>query len=415
MLAGPLSYVIIFMLGSVSIGVSISFPSPTKVRLAEAFGFSDGESALFASLASLAAVLSPLISNPVLKRYGSRTSCQFISCIAVVAWAILIFAGEGAKLPAFTHRFVMGLAVGGYSSIIPTCIMEVSPVELRTLYGTMHQVGVTIGILSANFFGVFLSWRSLALLSVLLPISLIIMSPVLPIGHGGTSNVSPSASAGIKDDVMRFKPRIILALSLMFFQQVSGVGAVLSNFATILTSRFGPTLAASSKLLAVFLSMWFVCKIGRVNTWRISLFGSAASMFVLALSQCFTISPAMCTFAAFLYMFFFSVGLGPIPWYVIPEMFPDNLRMYVTGAASSLHWVLSFLVILLYPTCIEMLGGFGTLIIFTLVLVSGGIFGAAALEPGKMGDVGDVLVGEQQVPGAFDWGVDVDVVLSSDD
>lgn len=376
----------IMMVGSFCMGVAIAYPSPTSWKIAVDFTFSSAEIGTFGAITSLTAIAGPIITGPLLK-YGRCVTCQAIAAINIVAWFIMIFAESHAKMPII-HRAVIGIAAGGYSAVIPMFIMELSPAEYRNVFGSMHQFGITLGITLTNFFGVFVTWKTLAWMGCLMALAFLLLCPLVQ-GSGGqqiSRSEQRSSTADHGTSTAQYRPYVIIACLLMFFQQVSGINAVLTNLGSILASRFGPTFAASAQCIAVFVCITVVDSIGRMKAWAISLFGSAASMFILAISQVCGMGNVIPAMAAFGFNFFFCFALGPMPWVLIPEFFPERMRGSMSGLCSSLNWFLSFTVILIYPMLTDKIGTFGTMLIFTAVLVCGGFFGFYALAPKQPGN-----------------------------
>lgn len=72
-------------------------------------------------------------------------------------------------------RFVVGLAVGFNNITSPVLLSEIAPKEVRGLFTTMHQLGVTIGILASGVAGLgFVSyvpkgWRYLFAIGLICP------------------------------------------------------------------------------------------------------------------------------------------------------------------------------------------------------------------------------------------------------
>ena len=54
-------------------------------------------------------------------------------------------------------RFIVGIALGLYSSICPLVINELSPPELSGIFGTMNQLFIVSGVVIANLFTLFIS------------------------------------------------------------------------------------------------------------------------------------------------------------------------------------------------------------------------------------------------------------------
>ena len=77
----------------------------------------------------------------------------------------------------------------------------------------------------------------------------------------------------------------------------------------------------------------------------------------------------------FLYMFSFGVALGPVPWFVIPELFPTSVRAVVSSLISSANWIVAFIVIYIYPSLKGAIGNVWTLVIFGIISVLGAVYG----------------------------------------
>lgn len=62
----------------------------------------------------------------------------------------------------YLGRVLTGFGVGVISFTVPVYISEIAPKHLRGGLGAVNQLSVTIGIMLAYLFGLFLSWRPLA-------------------------------------------------------------------------------------------------------------------------------------------------------------------------------------------------------------------------------------------------------------
>jgi hypothetical protein len=55
------------------------------------------------------------------------------------------------------------------------------------------------------------------------------------------------------------------------------------------------------------------------------------------------------TIIIFLCMMAFGIGAGPIPWFIVPEMFPTAVRAAAVAVAVTSNWVFTFVAIELFP------------------------------------------------------------------
>jgi MFS transporter, SP family, solute carrier family 2 (facilitated glucose transporter), member 3 len=68
------------------------------------------------------------------------------------------------------------------------------------------------------------------------------------------------------------------------------------------------------------------------------------------------------------YVVLFELGLGPIPWLMVPELFSPPYVAAAMSAATQVNWVTSFLVSLSFPFLQQTLGGY-SFVPFALCLV----------------------------------------------
>jgi SP family sugar porter-like MFS transporter len=94
------------------------------------------------------------------------------SCPNIAGWLIIAFAKNAAFL--YAGRLLTGFGVGVISFTVPVYIAEIAPKHLRGSLGTVNQLSVTVGIMLAYLFGLFVSWRLLAILGVV-PCALLII------------------------------------------------------------------------------------------------------------------------------------------------------------------------------------------------------------------------------------------------
>merc|ERR1712238_4493 len=72
------------------------------------------------------------------------------------------------------------------------------------------------------------------------------------------------------------------------------------------------------------------------------------------------------------YVFFFEIGLGPIPWLIVAEMFDAKYVSIAMSAACQLNWACNFIVSFVFPFMHEYLGAyafvpFACVLLFTFV------------------------------------------------
>lgn len=180
---------------------------------------------------------------------------------------------------------------------------------------------------------------------------------------------------------------LLVCLGLIFFQQFSGINAILFYTKTIM-ARAGVMdadwgviyLSVMMFVVAVFVPVLSAYGFGRKLMLCISALGMAVANFVLGAyyfvyeNELFNLAPYDWVPLAMLlvYPFFYSIGYGPLPWVLLGEMLNDSIKFIASPLASSLCWALAFLISIMFPVVDVWLGAsvaffaFGGLCVFAL-------------------------------------------------
>ena len=143
---------------------------------------------------------------------------------------------------------------------------------------------------------------------------------------------------------------LAIVLCVMLFQQFSGINAVIFYSGPLLASAgmangdLGGVLVMTVQVLATGLALVLMDRLGRRPLLAGSLCGMAAAAALLALHFLLEPPPFVALVALFLYIAAFSLGLGPVPWLLMPELLPTRARGAAAALATVLNWSCSFLV-----------------------------------------------------------------------
>lgn len=102
-----------------------------------------------------------------------------------------------------------------------------------------------------------------------------------------------------------------------------------------------------------------------------------------------------------LYVVFFSLGLGSVPWLLMSEVFPSQLRGMASGLLTALNWMLSFTVTETFPMMADHIGAPASFFAFAGVCVVGTVFCYFAV-PETRGKTLEMIERGQEVPGAVE-------------
>jgi MFS transporter, SP family, arabinose:H+ symporter len=156
--------------------------------------------------------------------------------------------------------------------------------------------------------------------------------------------------------IKRLRRPILLAILIAFFNQMSGINAIL-YFAPRIFELTG--LAANAALLQsigigvtnlvfTFVGIWLIDRLGRRTLLYIGSFGYIASLGLAAwafFTGHFSIVPA-CIFA---FIAAHAVGQGAVIWVFISEIFPNRHRAEGQTLGSFTHWTFAALLTTFFP------------------------------------------------------------------
>ena len=160
----------------------------------------------------------------------------------------------------------------------------------------------------------------------------------------------------------RMKKPILLAFLIAFFNQLSGINAVL-YFAPRIFEETGLGEQAAllqsvgiglTNLIFTFLGLWLIDRLGRKTLLIIGSFGYIASLGLCALAfftESFGIVPA-CVFS---FIAAHAVGQGAVIWVFISEIFPNRHRAHGQALGCFTHWIFAALLTLFFPMAVKLL------------------------------------------------------------
>jgi MFS family permease len=161
----------------------------------------------------------------------------------------------------------------------------------------------------------------------------------------------------------RLRIPILLAFLIAFFNQLSGINAIL-YFAPRIFEMTGLGAKAAllqsvgigvTNLIFTFVGLSLIDRLGRRTLLFIGSFGYIAALGLTAwafFTQHYSIVPA-CIFA---FIAAHAIGQGAVIWVFISEIFPSRHRAEGQTLGSSTHWVFAALLTTLFPKMVELSG-----------------------------------------------------------
>jgi MFS transporter, SP family, galactose:H+ symporter len=181
------------------------------------------------------------------------------------------------------------------------------------------------------------------------------------------------------------RPPLVVGLGLAVFQQITGINTVIYYAPKILqaagfASASGAILATAGVGVVNFgmtiVAMLLVDRIGRRPLLLVGIAGMIVTLAVLALSFHGTFAnlgwiAVICLMG---YVASFAIGLGPIFWLIIAEIYPLKVRGLAEGTAATFNWASNLIVSLTFLTLLEKLGASSTFALYAFFSVASWLF-----------------------------------------
>lgn len=377
-----LIYVSILLLGSMSWGLTMAYWSPCKISMTDSLEYSDIIGTLFNFLAPLACIFGGPFINIFIDKLGRNKSIFITSLFMFLSWVAMSYTKSNFYYLALITRFFLGFAVGSFSTIIPMYIIELSPNDVIGAYRALHQFGISIGILLCYIMGIWLKWRKITLLSSIPAGLLSILIWLVP--ESKIDSAQKSNENTVKESVFQqiYIKQILISAAFMFFQQFAGTNAFLANLNDIFSkSRIDIKSSAASVIVgligsaSVLLISVIIGLCGRKLVWYISSLGQAVVLALCACNAKWNWSPIIPIICLILDNLLFSIGVAPIPWFVLPELFNESVRSSATSFITATNWLFGSVLFFLWDVMASAIGLSWSFSIFAVIMVFGFIFG----------------------------------------
>ncbi|MCD8915666.1 sugar porter family MFS transporter [Staphylococcus simulans] len=365
----------------------------------------------------IGAILGSGFSGPSSDKLGRRCVVFIIAIIYIVGALVLALAPNLTTL--VLGRFIIGIAVGGSTAIVPVYLSEMAPTESRGSLSSLNQLMITIGILASYLTGYAFAgiegWRwmlGLAVVpSVILLVGVIFMpeSPRWLLEHRGENaarkvmgltfpkNQIDHEIAEMKEinaisestwNVLKspwLRPTIIIGCVFALFQQIIGINAIIYYAPSIFVkaglgdsaSILGSVGIGTVNVLVTIVAIMIIDKIDRKKLLLIGNIGMVASLVIMAIliwSMGIQSSAWIIIACLTIFIIFFGFSWGPVLWVMLPELFPMRARGAATGIAALVLSLGSLAVAQFFPMLNEVLPTQGVFLIFAVIGVFAAIF-----------------------------------------
>jgi MFS family permease len=277
------------MLAAIDFGYGMSFPDPafrylshifTAIKCHEWSVLQDAFCLIYLAYAAF----GPTFTNGLIGRLGRKKLLFTYALASVICWLMFfVIPLDSPKTKDIWFlvvvRGISGLSMGALSALTPMYLVELAPKDATGFFGTLNQVGISIGFVICYLFGLrddprdakhaMAYWRLLVGIGVVSPFVLMFLvwivqepsdveqdpptpshadrhqlhAPILDGPQGRFAQPSPSRLSSLP-----WSTRLVGCCVLMLFHQTTGVNLILVNLARRFTGGSSSTNQYDKKI-----------------------------------------------------------------------------------------------------------------------------------------------------------------------
>lgn len=384
------------------------------------------------SVALGGAAVGAIVAGVLSDRFGRKPVILVVALVFMLGGILSAVATVLSVL--LIGRTLVGIGIGVASILTPLYLAETAPPEKRGALVSLNQLMITVGILVSYLVGYALaeagSWRWMLGLGAL-P-GLVLFAGMLPLPEsprwlagfgrteearmvlralrGGDDQAAEQEMAHLRADLQQeqrlarqsdLKAQqtdrpMIIGVGLAIFQQITGINTVI-YFAPAIFKAAGlgstpATILATAgvgvvNVVMTIVAMRLIDSAGRRALLLTGLAGMAASLVVLALGFILGSQGGVLgwvtagSLAA--YVGFFAIGMGPVFWLLVAEIFPLATRARGTSAATFANWASNLVVALTFLVLVDAIGAAATFLLYAALSVAAFLFTRALVPETK--------------------------------
>lgn len=349
----------------------------------------------------LGAVFGGAIAGQLSDRLGRRKMVLYSALLFMVGALLAgVSPHDGVAYLIFT-RVLLGVAVGAASALVPAYMSEMAPAEKRGSLSGINQLMIVSGMLISYVVDFLLkglpehiAWRLMLALAAVPALILFLgvlrlpESPRFLIKAGRveeahkvltwirrpeeidgeinaineTARIEQKAEKSTSWGSLlegRYRYLVIAGVMVAFFQQFMGANAIFYYIPLIVEKASGQ--AASDALLwpiiqgviLVLGALLYMAIAEKFNRRGLLMMGGTVMglSFILpaVINSFMDTNPMMIVVFLSIFVAFYAFTWAPLTWVLVGEVFPLAIRGRASGLASSMNWVGSFVVALIFP------------------------------------------------------------------
>ncbi|KAK6915517.1 Major facilitator, sugar transporter-like [Dillenia turbinata] len=372
--------------GSGGGAATVGYSSPAQSGIMKDMGLSVADYSLFGSILTIGAMVGAIVSGKIADFFGRRGTMWLAQIFCSSGWLAIVFSVASWSLDL--GRLSIGCGIGVLSYVVPIYIAEITPKNLRGAFTTLM---ICCGVSITYLIGTIVTWRTLAIIGSIpcvLQIIGLFFVPESPrwlakVGRGKDCEAAlqqlRGKTADVSDELSEIKEftetlkqlsdsrvldlfqwkyahSLVVGVGLMVLQQFGGVNGIVFYANAIfesagLSGRVGTTAMVIVQLPMTLLGTILMDVSGRRPLLMISAAGTCLGCLLVGLSFLMQdlqhwaeLTPILSLVGVLVYSGSFSLGMGGIPWVIMSEIFPINIKGLAGSLVTLVSWLGSWIV-----------------------------------------------------------------------
>lgn len=370
-------------LGGLLFGFDTGVISGALLFIRTDFGLNSFEEGAVISALLLGAAAGALGSGRPADRFGRKKVLVAIALTFTLGLLAAVLARDFTGLLA--ARAVLGLAVGGASTVVPLYLAEIAPPHLRGRLVTANQILLTVGILVSYLINLWYAdsadWRAMFAVGLVPSLAMLLGTLAIPESpewlRARTATTDRTDRTTTTDRAPRTpgpallspaaRPALLIGVTLAAVQQFGGINSII-YYAPSIMARAGLPAAdsitysvviGSVNVVATIAAVPLIDRAGRRPLLLASLGGMALSLVALGVAFGLPAGPATNVTALICmvtYVASFAIGLGPVFWILAAELFPPEARARGGALCALVNWAANFVVGQMFLPAADLVG-----------------------------------------------------------
>jgi SP family arabinose:H+ symporter-like MFS transporter len=383
--------------GGFLFGYDLAVITGAQIFLRDEFGLAPKAYGFATSSALLGCIIGPFVGSWLCDRIGRKRTLIFAGFLFGAsafgtAMPVAIESLGISRIMFFNiFRIVGGVGVGLASLASPMYIAEIAPARYRGRMGLMYQLAITVG----STFALFLAWRlaptqnwqwmfGSEIFPIILFIGFLVAVPYSPrwLAEKGrheealavlTKIDGPVYARAEMDEIEEslkqesgtfaelFQPGIrkalLCAVLLAIFNNLTGWSVIAYYLSDIFNrAGFDPSGAIlramfmnGGNIILTLVAIYLVDRLGRRPLWNLTALAMAAAMIFAAMAFQWNWTGALIVAVVFVSAIPHAIGLGPLPWLMMSELFPTRIRAKGVAISTTFVWIAGFTGPMFFP------------------------------------------------------------------